>query len=111
VAEKDEMVVGYMITRMGTDKAYIVSIAVDPVHRNQRVGRTLASFTFKKLEKWGVTIVELEVRITNRVGIDFWKSLNFFPVKVVPQAYNDGEAALKMRKLLERTRSEKNDEE
>ena len=111
VAEKDERVVGYMITGMGIEKAYIVSIAVDPFHRKQGVGRTLASFTFKKLEKWGVTMVELEVRVTNKVGIDFWKSLKFFPVKVVSQAYSDGEAALKMRKLLERTRSEKNDGE
>jgi ribosomal-protein-alanine N-acetyltransferase len=111
VAERDEMVVGYMITGTGIDKAYIVSIAVDPVHRKQGVGRTLSSFTFQKLEKWGVPMVELEVRITNKVGIGFWKSLSFFPVRIVPRAYSDGEAAVKMRKLLEGTRSEENDDE
>lgn len=111
VAEMDERIVGYMITGTGINKAYVVSVAVDPVYRKKGVGRTLSSFTFKKLEKRGFTRVELEVRITNRVGIGFWKSLSFFPVRVVPRVYSDGEAAVKMRKLLEGTRSEKSDDE
>lgn len=100
VAEMNEKIVGYMITCVFQDKGYVVSIAVDPDCRHRGIGGTLANFTFKKLVERDIKMVELEVRFTNMEGMNFWKHLGFFPIKVVPKYYNDGESALRMRKIL-----------
>ena len=100
VAEMDGKIVGYMITCSLPEKGYVASIAVDPVYRHKKVGRTLANFSFKQLRARDVKVVELEVRATNKEGIGFWKTLGFLPLRRVPRFYEDGEDALKMRKIL-----------
>lgn len=100
VAEILRLVVGYMVTCTFYKNGYVVSIAVDPAYRNKSVGKTLANFTFDCLKAYGVKIVELEVRKTNRKGIGFWENLGFSTLRTITRYYHNGTAALKMRKLL-----------
>ena len=101
VAEIDKKIVGYMITCSLPDKGYVASIAIDPAYRHKGIGRVLANFTFKQLKARSIKVIELEVRISNKEGMNFWKRLGFFPLRVVPRFYNAGEDALKMRKIKE----------
>lgn len=100
VTEMDKKIVGYMITCSLRKKGYIASIAVDPDYRQKGVGRALTTFTFEQLKARGMEMVELEVRKTNREGIDFWEGLGFSPLRLLPNFYEDGEDAVKMRKML-----------
>lgn len=100
VAETNERIVGYMITCGFRHKGHVASIAVAPSCKHKRIGTALANFTFEKLKAYGAKYVELEVRITNREGLGFWKRLGFLPSKVVRRFYEDGEGALRMKKML-----------
>jgi len=100
VAEANSKILGYMITLHVHHRGHIISIAIDPSFRQRGIGSALANFTFEKLQAYGVEIVDLEVRVTNKGGLDFWRHLGFLPLRVVRRFYGDGEDALRMRKKL-----------
>lgn len=91
---------GYMITCYSNKKGNIASIAVDPSSRKKGIGKALVKYTISKLKGYGVKVLELEVRTTNTVGINFWKSMGFLSKEVIPNYYGNGINALKMIKLL-----------
>ena len=100
IAEADKKILGYMITLHMDHRGHIISIAIDPSFRHRGIGSALATFTFEKLKAYGAEIVDLEVRVTNKSGLNFWRNLGFFPLRVVHRFYGDGEDALRMRKNL-----------
>ena len=100
VAIMDRKIIGYMITNRLPDRGYIASIAVDSTYRRKGVGRALTNFTFKELIKDKLKAVELDVKVTNKEGIHFWKNLGFFSIMLIPCFYSDGKDAIKMRKTL-----------
>jgi len=102
IAEVDEKIVGYIITCGLGHKGHVASIAVAPSFRHKGIGGALADLTFEKLKACGAKYVELEVRITNREALDFWKRLGFSPFGISRRFYEDGEDALRMKKMLER---------
>ena len=99
VAEKDDRVIGYMVSCVLPRKAHVISIAVMNSGRRLGVGRRLVEFTFQQLDSRDVRIVELEVRKSNTVGISFWHELGFTTIDTVPGYYHDGEDALRMRRV------------
>lgn len=103
VAETNGKILGYMITLHLHRRGHIISIAIDPSFRQKGIGSALANFTFEKLLLYGAEIVDLEVRVTNKRGIDFWRHLGFLPLRVARRFYVDGEDALRMRKNLLKT--------
>lgn len=107
VGEKDNKILGYMITGQFHNKGYVISIAVSPSSRQKGIGSALANFTFEKLKAYGAEHVDVEVRVTNKRGLSFWQQLGFLPLKAVHRFYDDGEDALKMRKILKHTLEEK----
>jgi ribosomal-protein-alanine N-acetyltransferase len=101
VAETDTQIGGYMITGYFNRKGHIISIAVDPSCRERGVGSALVQFTLGALREHGVKQVDLDVRVTNKVGVAFWKHFGFSPLRTVHRYYEDGEDALRMRKRLQ----------
>jgi ribosomal-protein-alanine N-acetyltransferase len=100
IAEKNAKIVGYIITCNLQYKGHVASIAVDPSYRHKGIGAALANFTFERLKLSGAKYVELEVRRTNYDGIGFWEHLGFLPLEIIQQFYEDGEDALRMKKVL-----------
>ncbi|UCH31109.1 MAG: ribosomal protein S18-alanine N-acetyltransferase [Candidatus Bathyarchaeota archaeon] len=100
IAEKNAKIVGYMITCNLRHKGHVISIAVDPSCRHMGVGSALATFTFESLKTSGIENIELEVRKTNYEGVRFWEHLGFRLSEVVQRFYEDGEDALRMKKVL-----------
>jgi len=103
VAQLSGRVVGYMVTCVQAGNAEIVSIAVDPTHRNRGVGTALMGHTLATLKAAGVRRVKLTVRTTNRAGIQFYRRLGFSRAGRIARYYADGADALQMQRVLLRS--------
>ena len=101
VAEIGTQIGGYMITGHFGHKGHIISIAVDPSCRKRGVGSALVQSTLRALKERGVNEVDLDVRVTNRTGVAFWKHFGFSLLRTIRRYYEDGEDALRMRKNLQ----------
>jgi ribosomal-protein-alanine N-acetyltransferase len=100
VAERDGVLIGYVITFVRGRTANLVSLAIDPAHRRQGWGRALVSHVLGDLRAAGVRVLDLEVRPSNTAGRRFWESFGFAPVGLLPGYYPDGEDGLHLRLRL-----------
>ena len=100
IAEISKIIAGYMVTCSVYRKWKVISIAIDPIYRHKGIGSGLVNTTFNQLKTSSIKSLDLEVKVTNSVGICFWKSLGFLPLKIIPNYYHNGIDALGMRKLL-----------
>ena len=87
------------MTRRLLDRGDIFSLAVAPAYRRRAVGAALYRHTVNRLNEWGITRIELEVRKTNEAGAAFWQRMGFVPVSTITNFYDDGSEALRMQKI------------
>lgn len=100
VALENEMVVGYVISRAIDSSGHIIAIAVDPKKRRREIGKTLMAETIKRLKRFGVNHIWLEVRISNKDAIEFYRKLGFVKGGIVRGYYSDSEDAIILRRLI-----------
>jgi ribosomal-protein-alanine N-acetyltransferase len=100
VAEKNGIVVGYVISRKVNTSGHILAIAVDPNHRRQGIGSILMEVVTDKLRREGAEEIWLEVRVSNTGAIQFYKKLGFEKKGYIPHYYSDGEDAIILKKYL-----------
>jgi ribosomal-protein-alanine N-acetyltransferase len=100
VAEISGTIAGYMCTSIKQKTGEIESIAVDRAFRRQGVASVLMDYTLREVHASGITTMELQVRTTNTGGICFWQKVGFSPAGILPNFYEDGAAALQMKKSL-----------
>jgi ribosomal-protein-alanine N-acetyltransferase len=101
VAERDGLVVGYLIARPTDRKGHILSLATDPRYRNQGVGRTLIGTIVDFFRRRKAREIWLEVRVSNQRAVRFYKNLGFLEVGKALRYYADGEDAIVLKKGLE----------
>ncbi len=95
VAELDSKVVGYAI---GDVKRHlIVSIAVHPDYRRKGIGKALMNTILKNMHDYAI----LQVRVSNKEAIKFYKKLGFIEKELLKSYYIDGEDAILMFKSLD----------
>ena len=100
VAKIHGSVVGYVASFLEESDAEIVSIAVDPKHRRQGIGRALMMHTLAKLTVFGIRRVTLTVRSANRPAMRLYAMLGFRCVRRISQYYADDSNAIEMQKAL-----------
>ncbi|KAB3532424.1 ribosomal-protein-alanine N-acetyltransferase [Alkaliphilus pronyensis] len=101
VAELDKKIVAYMGLWIIIDEAHITNIAVDPQFRGLSIGKAIVKEVIKETKESGILRITLEVRKSNIVAQNLYKSLGFLPCGVRPGYYSDnGEDALIMWKEL-----------
>jgi len=100
VAKIHGSVVGYVASFLEESDAEIVSIAVDPKHRRQGIGRALMMHMLAKLTAFGIRRVTLTVRPTNIAAMRLYSTLGFRRVRQISQYYADGSDAIEMQKVL-----------
>jgi ribosomal-protein-alanine N-acetyltransferase len=100
VAEIDGRIAGDMISRIMNDKAELASLAIHPDFRRRGVGSALLEETIRRVKYHGIGYIDLEVRKTNLAGFRFWEKMGFTLIGEQPGFYDDGEAALQMRKII-----------
>ena len=110
VAEHNNKVVGYVMTRVERSIGYVsrffpkkvghvVSIAVLPEFRRRGIATALMKEAIKRLKEiYGVKEVYLEVRISNEPAIKLYEKLGFQKVRRLKYYYLDGEDAWVMAK-------------
>lgn len=98
LAEIDGHVAGYVMSRIQPGFDDLASLAIHPGYRRRGVGAALLAETERRMKAYGVNVIHLEVRKTNRVGLAFWQKMGFVPFGVLPGFYEDGEDAIRMKK-------------
>lgn len=100
VAEVDGQVVGYVIARKVNSKGHIIAIAVAPEHRCRGIGRALMLAVEEELKKRGVSELWLEVRVSNRRAVSFYRRLGYVEKGILKGYYSDGEDAMLLKKYV-----------
>ena len=97
VAEKDGRIIGYAGAWIILDESHITNIAVLEAERGQGIGRKLTHGLMQYLSNLGAAYATLEVRKSNEVAQNLYKSLGFIKLGVRKRYYEDnGEDALIM---------------
>jgi ribosomal-protein-alanine N-acetyltransferase len=99
VADIDGVAAGYVVATFADDgEGRILSIAVDDRFRRKGIAKALLKSAFDFYRRNGVMSVRLEVRTGNVAARELYQRLGFFIVGLIPGYYNDGDAALILRK-------------
>ena len=97
VAEKDGRIIGYAGAWIILDESHITNIAVLRDERGQGIGRALTAALLQYLSNLGAAYATLEVRKSNEIAQNLYKSLGFIKLGVRKRYYEDnGEDALIM---------------
>jgi [ribosomal protein S18]-alanine N-acetyltransferase len=104
VAEVEGCIAGYVISRVLPGIGDLASMAIHPAYRRCGIGAALLDATERRLKEYGLNEINLEVRKTNLAGLAFWQKMGFVPFGMLPGFYEDGEDAVRMRKILNRER-------
>lgn len=101
IAEVDNRLAGYLIAL--TPKrasARIYSVAVLPDFRGQGIGSALMQSALAYLKLEGYRNCYLEVKADDLFTQNLYRRMGFADLKTLPNYYQSGENAIKMRKVL-----------
>jgi ribosomal-protein-alanine N-acetyltransferase len=101
IAQTGSRVVGYIIVREDRWGAEIVSFAVHTAWRKQGIGRTLLTSAIRRMVRRRARSIRLMVHVNNINAERFYRSQGFRAVGRVPDYYEDGGTAIRMRLALE----------
>jgi len=88
-------VVAYSVYRVVVDESHLLNVAVAPSHRGKGLGKTMMHRLMEDSRFLGAHVLWLEVRPSNQVARQLYKSLGFRQVDRRPRYYEDnGEDAL-----------------
>lgn len=101
VYEENEEVVGFILIDMFSDRAEIIDVAVEVMHRNNKIGDKLVKYVIDLCKNNGCDNITLEVRVNNDAAIKLYKNNDFRVVSIRKKYYSNGtiDANLMQRKL------------
>ena len=70
-------IMGFILIRIAADEAEIITIAVDPLHRGERIGEALVRAAAAEAGVFGATTLLLEVAEDNSAAIRLYMRLGF----------------------------------
>lgn len=106
VAGEGGAVAGYVVARSARDEGEILNLGVAGAHRRRGIGRGLVERALALLEERGVRAVYLEVRESNAVARELYRSLGFAEVGRRGRYYDHPvEDAVILRAALTRARA------
>ena len=102
VAEESGEIVAFVIVEIqaGRRRATIVTLDVRSSHRRSGYGTQLLKRAEEILVDYGVEVYDLQVDITNRGAIDFYRRHGFKTVRTLKNYYANGNDAFLMMKEL-----------
>jgi len=101
VAERNAEVVGFIVAvPFSAVVSRIFALAVHPKHRGMGIGKALLRAALNELRRLRKSFVRLEVRESNLIAQNLYKSMNFTEIGYIPFYYWDGEGAIVMQKVL-----------
>lgn len=97
VASLNEEIAGYALVFLRNTHGRIYSIATNPKFIRMGVGKKLMDRILSETEH--LTYITLEVRKDNHPAIALYEKYGFKTVKEIPEYYDDGCTALKMKRF------------
>jgi [ribosomal protein S18]-alanine N-acetyltransferase len=89
VCEIDGRVAGYLIADMFVDVWHLMNLCVDMAYRRRHIASDLLEAYFAITERQGHRGHTLEVRASNKPGIELYRSYGFVATGVRPGYYSD----------------------
>jgi len=77
VAEKDDEIIGVILSGHDGRRGYIHHTAVSVLERKQGIGQSLLEYAMEALKAEGINKVALVVFKRNEIGNDFWQRQGF----------------------------------
>ena len=93
----DAKICGYCGIWVIDNTSQITTIAINPSLQRLGYGKKLLDYIIKVLKKRKVTIITLEVRITNKGAIKMYQKFGFYKVAIRKHYYENGEDAFLMK--------------
>lgn len=89
-------VVGFLHITISFDEADIVDIITSEEYRNHGIGNSLISYAIKdnNLKK-----INLEVRESNKIAIEFYQKMNFKKVRIIKKYYGTEDAFFMVKEM------------
>jgi len=100
VAEREGNIFGYIIAYNNQGIADVDSLAVDPRHRSQGIGKILLSFVMGRFKRQGLKLASLEVRVRNSPAVALFEGLGFRTKRILKGYYGDLGDAYQMHREL-----------
>lgn len=109
VARRGEELAGFAIMGFGDEAAHLNLLAVEPRFRRGGLGRRMVRWLEESAVVAGTFEVRLEVRVGNRVGRQFYRSLGYTEAEVFTGYYDHIEDAVSLKRDLRVVRVERPD--
>lgn len=89
-------VVGFLHITISFDEADIIDIITSKEYRNHGIGNSLISYAIKdnNLKK-----INLEVRESNKIAIEFYQKMNFKKVRIIKKYYGTEDAFFMVKEI------------
>lgn len=89
-------VVGFLHITISFDEADIIDIITSEEYRNHGIGNSLISYAIKdnNLKK-----INLEVRESNKIAIEFYQKMNFKKVRIIKKYYGTEDAFFMVKEI------------
>ncbi|QDP72642.1 ribosomal-protein-alanine N-acetyltransferase [Legionella israelensis] len=104
VLELNQNIAGYIICRYDLNQCHILNFCIAKSFQSKGYGKLLLNSVIDSLEHSGIDIAHLEVRPSNLVAINLYKSLGFEQFEIKKDYYSDDnnkkEDAIVLRKLI-----------
>jgi ribosomal-protein-alanine N-acetyltransferase len=100
IASNEGTMAGFAIMRFGDDQAHLFLLAVQPKYRRTGIGKSMMEWLEKSCRTAGIQVIRLEVRVSNRAAIRFYRNLGYRIIARVAGYYDRREAATVMAKSL-----------
>jgi ribosomal-protein-alanine N-acetyltransferase len=99
VAVIGDRIVGYAVIDKWPDQEHLVSIAVIPESRKKGVGQGLLDHLIERMQ---TRSLKLEVRRSNKAGLELYRKNGFVQTGIAYSYYADGEDAIQMEKAIQK---------
>lgn len=100
IAKHRGRVVGYVAASISAKVAHVISVAVKPENRGRGIGEKLLGRLLEELKYKGITMIFLEVRVSNKAAINLYRKLGFRESRRIPRYYLDREDCIMFMKKL-----------
>lgn len=89
-------IVGFLHITISFDEADIIDIITSKEYRNHGIGNSLISYAIKdnNLKK-----INLEVRESNKIAIEFYQKMNFKKVRIIKKYYGSEDAFFMVKEI------------
>jgi ribosomal-protein-alanine N-acetyltransferase len=104
IASNEGSIAGFAIMRFGDDQAHLFLLAVQPEYRRSGLGRSMMAWLEKSCHTAGIQTVRLEVRVSNKAALRFYRKLGYRVIARVAGYYDRREAAAIMARNLNELR-------